>query len=182
MERAGISMRSQLPGMRDKPCERENCFIHTSGGKGNCRVEGVVYQGTCMTCKDKGPTSKVDRNGYVKRIERQSEMNSVYYGETSRNGYVRGAQHMAALRNPDRQKDNAFVKHIKEYHQGDEGPVRYKMNIVKAFKRPLERQIWEGVEIHGTHGPHKRILMNSKLDHYQPAVGRIIISNEVRDN
>ena len=46
----------------------------------------------------------------------------------------------------------------------------------------MERQIWEGVEIHNAYGPHATILMNSKLDHYQPAVGRIVISNEVREN
>ena len=52
------------------------------------------------------------------------------------------------------------------------------LSLVKQFKKPLERQIWEGVEIHKA---NVDLLMNSKLDHYQPAVGRMVITNQVND-
>ena len=51
------------------------------------------------------------------------------------------------------------------------------MNILKGFKKAFERQKWEGVEIHGA---KIDILMNSKMDHYQPAVGRVYITNQIR--
>ena len=46
---------------------------------------------------------------------------------------------------------------------------------LKRFRKPLERQVWEGVEIHAG------IPMNSKLDHYQPAVGRMMMRNSLDD-
>ena len=101
-----------------------------------------------------------------------------YYGETSRSIYVRGKQHLSALEKADQHKDNAFVNHRNNFHKGEEQEVRFKLSLVKKFKRPLERQVWEGVEIHKA---DVDIVMNSKLDHYQPAVGRMTIINQVEE-
>ena len=54
--------------------------------------------------------------------------------------------------------------------------VTFKMEIEKHYRRPLERLIGEGVRIMN---PGADILMNGKLDHYRPAVGKISISNVV---
>ena len=86
---------------------------------------------------------------------------------------------MRAISNPRSHKENAFSRHISEYHRGDEDEIKFKVDIVKGFKKAFERQIWEGVEIHGA---KVDILMNSKLDYYQPAVGRMCVTNQVRED
>ena len=66
VERAGVKIGKLLPGLKAKgDCGREDCLIHTTGGKGDCNRENVVYEGRCLTCKDKGK-------------------DSVYIGESSR--------------------------------------------------------------------------------------------------
>ena len=86
---------------------------------------------------------------------------------------------MNALKNPRKNPSNAFCKHIMEHHRGERHKdVMYQVEVVKEFKGPMYRQIWEGVEIHGA---RPDILMNSKLDHYQPAVGRMLVTNEPRN-
>ena len=55
MERSGIKIEKLLPGLKEeKDCGRKDCFIHTTGGKGSCNRESVVYKGTCLTCKENG--------------------------------------------------------------------------------------------------------------------------------
>ena len=179
VEKAGIKIKSLLPGLKEKePCRRVECFIHKNGGKGKCKTENVVYEGKCMTCSSKGPTSKPDKQGQIKQIQRTPGTQSLYVGESSRSAYQRGMQHIAAIEQPERHKTNAFAKHIIECHKGDHEDVKFKVNVVKSFKRPLERQIYEGVAIHNA---KVDLLMNSKLDHYQPAVGRVVITNDVRN-
>ena len=64
------------------------------------------------------------------------------------------------------------------WQKGEEEDVEFKLSLVKQFKKLLERKTWEGLEIHKA---NVDLLMNSKLDHYQPAVGRMVINNQVKD-
>ena len=161
VERAGKRVNSLLPGLKEEQdCKRDNCMIHVSGGNGDCNKEGIVYKGQCMSCQQKDPS-----------------IESVYYGESSRSAYVRGKQHLAAIKDPKKHPNNAFAKHIREYHPM-ERDVKFEMRVQNVFKRPFERQVREGIEIYGYEGD---ILMNSKVDHYQPAVKRIIFTNQLRD-
>ena len=48
--------------------------------------------------------------------------------------------------------------------------MEYKLELVGHTSKPLERQSWEGCEIHGD---QSEIIMNSKLDHHLPAVSRV---------
>ena len=107
-------------------CGREDCFIHTTGGKGKCNKENIVYKGHCLTCEDLGK-------------------NKVYVGESSRSRYVRGKQHLEAIKDHHKHQSNAFGKHIKEKHDGRE--TKFRMNVLKYHRTPLERQVREGVEI-----------------------------------
>ena len=54
--------------------------------------------------------------------------------------------------------------------------VHFKMEIERHYKKPMERLIGEGVRIIN---PGADIVMNGKLDHYKPAVGRVNITNVV---
>ena len=43
VERAGVKLQHQVPGLKESSsCTKVDCFIHTSGGKGDCRREGLV--------------------------------------------------------------------------------------------------------------------------------------------
>ena len=181
VERGGISIQSQLVRRENQNmCRSTNeCVIHKSGDRGNCSTENIVYRGTCLTCKEKGISSKPDSMGNIVKVENSPRgINSVYIGETSRTCFSRGKEHLESMRNPNRtsSRSNAFVRHREVYHEGDEeSEVKFKFEVVKKFEKPLQRQVWEGVEIHSSGAD---ILMNSKLDHYMPAVGRMVVRYE----
>ena len=71
IERAGLKPKHQVPGLKEPlqycPAPKRTVF-HSPGGKGTCRKEGLVYKGTCLTCKELGPSSEVDREGRVRRV------------------------------------------------------------------------------------------------------------------
>ena len=71
--------------------------------------------------------------------------NSVYVGESSRSRYVRGKQHLEAIMDHHKHQFNAFAKHVKEKHDGRE--TKFRMNVLKYHKTPLELLVREGVEI-----------------------------------
>ena len=78
------------------------------------------------------------------------------------------------MKNPKDHPSNGFCKHILENHKGDRKKVTFKVDVIGYHKKPLERQISEGVEIYRA---KPDILMNSKYDHYQPAIGRMVVTN-----
>ena len=180
VERAGLKLQHLVPGLKcQSACQEEKCFLHMSGSKGNHRADGVVYKGDCKTCLEKGPSSFPDQNGTINRVNvRKPGTKSAYFGESSRNTLVRGEQHLAAIENPDLHPDNAFAQHSIKYHQGE--TPEYCLSIVGCHSRPLERQIWEGVLIRK--GERELdILLNSKQDHFAPAVGKLVVRHAVRD-
>ena len=64
IERAGVKLQFQVPGLREPTeCGKGDCFLHTTGGKGDCRKEGLVYKGTCLTCLARGPSTAVRWTG-----------------------------------------------------------------------------------------------------------------------
>ena len=87
---------------------------------------------------------------------------------------------MAAIKDPQKHINNAFSKHIREHYTWERN-VEFKMEVTNSFRRPLERQVREGIEIYGADGADGNILMNSKMDHYQPAIRRIVFTNQLRD-
>ena len=179
IERAGVKLQFQVPGLREPTeCGKGDCFLHTTGGKGDCRKEGLVYKGTCLTCLARGPSSEVDREGKVRMVvgERKDKVKSIYWGESGFGAYVRGRQHLEALNKPKSHQDNAFVRHREDCHKGEEGVVKSKFEIVRCYSKPMGRLISEGCHILS---PEADICMNGKLDHCKPAVGRVVITNTV---
>ena len=80
IERAGVSLRDTLVSSNpwnDRKCGRLDCFVCKSekGNIGGCMKENVLYSIKCEECRIRG---------------RQSE----YWGETGRDGYVRGGEHL----------------------------------------------------------------------------------------
>ena len=165
IERAGIKLQHQVPGLKEPDsCSKDDCFIHTTGGKGDCRKEGLVYKGTCLTCEEKGPSSEVDRDGNVVRIAGpRGRVKSLYWGESAGNGYTRGGQHAEAIAKPMQHQENAFVRHREDCHEGEEEEVRFRMDVVRFYSKAMYRQIGEGCLIQSSEAD---LLMNGKLDHF----------------
>ena len=63
-------------------CNDPDCLMKNSKKSGNCRVNRIVYKIQCNECKDK------------------------YIGETSRNGHVRGIEHVTDSKSQDKKKKN----------------------------------------------------------------------------
>ena len=56
VERAGRRLQHQVPGLQSSvQCNTARCFLHQTGGKGDCKREGCVYRGHCVTCQEQGP-------------------------------------------------------------------------------------------------------------------------------
>ena len=178
IERAGLKLMHQLPSLKEPTeCGKDDCFTHTSGGRGNCRKEGVLYRGTCLTCLEKGPGSEPDWDGKVRQVkERKPHVKSLYWGESSFGAYTRGKQHLAALSKPSKNQENAFVRHREDFHLGEEKDVKYKFEPVRYYTRAMPRLVGEGCYMLG---PEADILMNGKMDHCKPVVGRVVITNTV---
>ena len=142
VERSGTKIKDVLhrkdPFKRNQ-CEREDCFVCRSGGKGKsiCNKENIKYTITC--------TENCGRK-------------DVYRGETSYSAYTRGKEHLDNYYK--RNADSPLHNHCENEHQ--ENRVQFKMDITGTFHRDSTlRQISEGLDIEGT--SQKRI-MNTKSE------------------
>ena len=129
IERAGKSISQKLqksyPFSREK-CSCDDCFVCLSDGKGNCMKENINYEIECTR----------ERCEYI------------YYGETCRNAYSRGREHLKGIERRDR--NSVFVEHVKDKHNSDflsDKCCGYQMNVRETHKTALDRQITEAVKI-----------------------------------
>ena len=145
VERAGRKLSHQVPElMVQQECQEQQCFLHQTGGKRDCRRVGVVYRGTCTTCKHLGPnTNPIEVAGedvVVEVEERTPGTSATYTGESGFTLQVRVGQHLEALRNPQSHKYNTFVNPGSLYHRGEEQEVQFKLELVGHAPKPLERK------------------------------------------
>ena len=92
----------------------------------------------------------------------------MYEGESSRNGKIRGGEHIGGFKN--KKVTNALYKHKLMDHPNEE--VKFEMEVLKSYKDPLSRLANEGVRIN-EHKPGE--LLNSKSEFHQPAIVRLQI-------
>ena len=135
VEKAGVQLATYLQKF-DKTnskgqCKEKNCMIcqNTTKNIRQCRTPSLVYKITCKECEKAGRKAN-------------------YYGESSFNGYTRGAQHLENYRsrNKTTQEKSAMRQHAKAHH--NDKKVDFKMTVVKTFKNnPLARQVMESIWI-----------------------------------
>ena len=123
VEKSGESIKRMLQRsdpFKVKTCNKDDCIVCQTGGKGPCRTTNATYKIKCTEC------------------------NQVYIGETARNTYTRGKEH---LREMDSKKEGSVLwKHAKEKHQGT--VPNYTCNVTHLFQRDaLLRQVSEAVQI-----------------------------------
>ena len=75
---------------------------------------------------------------------------------------------------------NAFSTHLREHHQDREGDVTvFQFRVDRTFRKPLLRQIWEAVEIHGCRAT---IVLNSRAEWEQPVIDRVVVTRELPEH
>ena len=124
-------------------CDKPDCACckEERGKGGQCHKNNVNYKVTCKLC----PLGK----------------EAVYYGETSRNVYIRMTEHNRA------KGEESFMKrHLEEAHRGREG--NFEAKVTKTNKSCLSRQVREGVQI-SLHN-HRQPILNSKSEWHQPSL------------
>ena len=104
--------------------------------RGNCKREGMTYTLWCEECGKEA---------------------AAYKGETGRNGFTRGQEHLTSLRAKD-ETTSALWLHSKFHHQERED-VGYSMRVTGDYSTPLDRQIIEIIQISNFKGP---VLLNRK--------------------
>lgn len=128
IERNGTPLTSLLQKSdptKTKGCQREDCFVCTSGGKGDCTKNNIVYEIKCDDCGSK------------------------CVGESARNAYTRGKEHEKLLH--EKEKSSPLWTHCMEKHGGN--IQRFKMSVKKSFYNDaMLRQITEAVHIRKTPG------------------------------
>ena len=144
VERAGRTVKTFLQRsnpFRTQFCDKEDCFVCISGGKGDCRASGVTYEISCVQCKT------IDQPVRYK-----------YIGETARNAYSRGKEHLAGLRN--KSKTSCLWEHCRDIHCGE--VVNFQMSVLKRYKNDcMLRQIMESVIIENS---ENNTLLNTKSE------------------
>ncbi|KXJ14577.1 hypothetical protein AC249_AIPGENE4819 [Exaiptasia diaphana] len=109
------------PNSEKKVCEEEECLVCRTGGTGPCRTQGITYEIECKSCKDK------------------------YIGETSRNAFKRGREHIRSVDSNTREH-SILKKHCSEKHGGI--LQDFVMNVTGTYNQdPMLRQITESVRI-----------------------------------
>ena len=84
---------------------------------------------------------------------------AAYKGETGRNAYTRGVEHLEALQSRNEDKHVLWL-HSLHHHQGSVG-VDYSMRVTSTHSTPLDRQCTEQINISYFQGP---VLMNRRTE------------------
>ena len=148
-ERGGLKISNVVKSdpLSPSTCEREDCFPCTSGGKGDCSKSCSSYRMECEECE-------------------KFDMKAVYEGETGRNCYSHGLEHLAGL--SSEKDDNPLWNHCQIQHNGQK--VAFRMICLRSFKTAYMRQVNEGVRIACCSAD---ICMNSKAEFHQPSIVRV---------
>jgi hypothetical protein len=89
--------------------------------------------------------------------EECGEMVACYKGETGRNAYTRGKEHLDSLAAKDENLSVLWLHSIHQHQRRED--VAYSMRATGAFRDSLDRQMMERVRISSFRGP---VLMNRK--------------------
>ena len=105
---------------------------------GNCWREGVCYTLWCGECGEEA---------------------AAYKGETGRNSYTRGLEHLKALESRSEDKSVLWLHSV--YHHSRREDIKYSMRVTSIHSTPLDRQCMEQVDISYFRGP---VLMNRRTE------------------
>ena len=151
------------------PCEDEDCFVCSTGGRGPCGTPGCNYTVQCMTCKQSGPTTvprQEEDGGRPGQGVVGKPAVAKYFGESGYSCKTRGSDHDHGLEKKD--PKNPLWRHCLLYHSGNQ--ATFSMSVTAVGSKPYERRLREGVEIVSGNEEEGLILLNSRSDFLQGAV------------
>ena len=99
VERSGITLKSKLQvsnPFKPQRCGRDDCFVCSSEGTGNCNTEGITYEVKCL-----GDCAVKD----------------LYKGESARNAYTRGHKHMSDLKIAKKSEEIKHILYVPNFSQ-----------------------------------------------------------------
>ena len=120
----------------------------TEGNSDDCKVSNIGYSIFCKKCKEKA---------------RQVS----YEGESSRNSFLRAAEHVRELEK--RSKQSVLFKHVMSEHKEEEEEVGFGMKVVGKFSSSLAHIIDESRRIRNK---SLNDLLNSKSEFHGPVIKR----------
>ena len=127
VEKTGTTLKDELQTsnpFRTRRCGREECFVCSSEGTGNCNSEGITYEIKCMG---------------------GCERNDIYKGESAGSAYTRGKEHKRTL-NARNITNSPLWRHCRSVHDGV--VQEFQMNVTGTFRNDaMLRQITEAVQI-----------------------------------
>ena len=127
-------------------CGREKCPIGRIC-KERCYQGHVNYEMVCVECEEN---------------RKDGEKKYVYFGETSRGGYIRNEGHCQAYRKGE---EGFMVNHAREVHQGRKD-LKFSMRCSTRDPDPLRRVLRESVKIKRASCDKSVTLMNSKNEYF----------------
>ena len=135
LEKGGVTIKHkvQVSNPTATPgCPETDCVAcRTERGKGgSCRKGNIQYEMECRLCKE-----ETDRQTDADR--------TVYIGETSRNLFTRGQEHLYKYETAD--SESFMAKHQEENH--DDRPAVFDAKVTGMYRDCLSRQVAEGVSI-----------------------------------
>ena len=78
---------------------------------------------------------------------------AAYHGETGRNGYTRGKEHLDSLESKNEDKSVLWLHSI--YHHQRREDVKYSMRVTGRYKDSLDRHMKERVDISNWRGQNE---------------------------
>ena len=146
---------------KDKPpcSDMDNCLLCSNGQMGVCRRSHVLYKLECLETNE-------GEGGEVEGENKTENCCGLYNGESNRNGYSRGFEHLrdSKIHTVDGVENSVILKHAWQVHDGKD--IKVKMKIVGSFRGdPTGRQVAEAILIRNT---PESISMNSKSEYVQP--------------
>ena len=156
VERAGPNLKKRL--QRSNPfgsqgCGKSDCLVCGNNNtnerkKGMCRRENITYEIECSKC------------------------NEIYIGESARNAYARGKEHLSELikKNPS----SVLYRHLTEKHntpdERDNHTPKFHMRVTNVHKDALSRQLTEAVCIN-----KRPATMNSRHEYNHTRLPRAVL-------
>ena len=155
VEKSGRSVKSMLQRsdpFKERTCGRDMCFVCGTEKKGLCDKNGVNYAIVCAGCEDFGKKGE-------------------YHGETSRNAYTRGKEHLDEYRT--QAAKSVLWRHCRERHGNER--QEFKMRVTGQYRNDaMLRQIAESVRINNS-DPDSRI--NNKTEWHLVRLPTVRVDN-----
>ena len=151
VERSGTKMVRKLQRndpFKRKHCEKQECFVCSTSGKGRCRVTGITYAISCQ----------------------KEDCPFLYTGQTGTNACTRGYKH---LEDYDKKRHGSSLwKHCTEEHNGE--GQQFNMEVLDTCRSDsTKRQILEALRIRDT---DPAIRMNDRSEWNMTSIPRINVS------